>query len=422
MKHIRRLHACAASLWIVTVVALPSFAGTWAGKEVTKEGVIHVMNPATPSDGPTTLTPREAWRAGGDDEEDVLFGVLNAVDIDDQGNVYVLDMQLSQVNVFDRDGALLRTIGREGEGPGEFRRASGMFLTPDGKVAVLQTMPGKLVLLTPDGKPAGDFQGPKGADGGTIAYFEGGRAGNSVILNTRQFSRTEARFSMQRALLLVNANGQPRATLFEEKSEQDVASMMKMDEKNMRGLVWAAGGDGRIYTSENFDAYAIRVYSPDGKLERVIEREYTHRSRTPEEMEENKPRVMMRGGGGQRMQPEIKSSPTDRDIVRMLPREDGSLWVLSSKGAYGQPKGTMATFDVFDAKGRFVRTVAFQVPGNFKQDEFHIVGEQLVVVRSVRSARDALMGSEDDASKPTEDVEPVTLVAFRFDTPATARK
>ena len=419
MRRARLLFATLTGLAIV--FASRPVATAWAGQEVAKDGVPHVLSPATPPEGALTLTPREIWSAGGDEDEDILFGVLTAVDIDDQGNVYALDMQLSQIHVFDRDGHLLRTIGREGEGPGEFRRASGMFLTPEGNVAVIQQMPGRLILLTPDGKPAGDFAGAKGTDGGMIAYFDGARAGDAIVLNTRQFSRSESKFTIQRALLMVGPAGETRATLFETASEQDIASMMNLDEKDMRLLLWAAGKDGRVYTSENFDAYRIKVHSPSGKLERVIEREYTHRQRSKAEMEENKPRVMMRGAGGQRMQPQIKSSPTDRDILRILPREDGSLWVLSSRGGNGQPKGTMATFDVFDAQGHFVRTLALRVPGDFKQDEFYIVRDRLVVVRSARSARDALMGGDDDGGGDEADVEPVSLVAFRFDAPTTAK-
>jgi hypothetical protein len=32
------------------------------------------------------------------------------------------------------------------------------------------------------------------------------------------------------------------------------------------------------------------------------------------------------------------------------------------------------------------------------------------------------MGSEDEKTEPAADVDPVSLVAFRFDPPATARK
>jgi hypothetical protein len=409
---------------VVAVIAASSTTASaaWSGKETTKDGVSQVVSPATPSEGASTVTPKQAWQAGGDDEEDVLFGVVSAVDIDERGNVYALDMQLSQVSVFAPDGKLLRTIGREGEGPGEFRRANIMFLTPEGNVAVLQQMPGKVVLLTPDGKPAADFQGPKGADGGMIGYFEAARAGDAVALSTRQFTQSQGKFSVTRELLVVDKTGATRATIFHDQSAQDMASMMNLDEKEMRKLVWAAGRDGRVYVSDNFDAYAINVYSPSGKLERVISREYAHRTRSKDEMETNKPRVMMRGAGGQRMQPTIKSSETDRDILRILVRDDGSLWVLSSKGGNSQPKGTMASFDVFDPAGHFVKTLALQVPGDFKQDEFHIVRDQLVVVRSARSARDAFMGGDEEKSAPDADMEPVSLVAYRFDAPATAKK
>jgi hypothetical protein len=406
-------------------VAIPSLAGTWAGKEVTKEGVVHVANPAKPADGSSFITPVELWRAGGDDDEDVLFGVLSAVDVDARGNVYALDVQLSQVNVFSPDGELLRTIGREGEGPGEFRRASHMFLTPEGNVAVMQMMPGKLVLLTPDGKPAGDFNGPKGSEGGTISYFEGAVAGDHYVLGTREFARRETYFSMTRSLLVLDARGQTRATIFRENMSRDMAGAMSVDEKETASLVWAAGDDGRIYTSENFDGYEIKCFSPEGRLLRVIEREYAHRPRSKEEMEENKPRMIMRREGGRAVQPEVKSSPTDRDILRMVPRPDGTLWVLSSRGRSDQPRGVLATFDVFDSAGRFVREVAIRVPADIRQDEFHLIGDQLVLVKSVRSAREAMLaqfGGNDTSPEDEAEPEPVTLVAYRLEPEPTAKR
>ncbi|HXS09231.1 MAG TPA: hypothetical protein VN852_04545, partial [Candidatus Krumholzibacteria bacterium] len=113
MKRTLLLYVVIAFAFSFVTAVPPAVAGVWTGKEVTKEGVVHELNPATPSDGNATLTPREAWRAGGDDEDDALFGVLSSVAVDDQDNVYVLDMQLSQVNVFDRSGKLVRTIGHE---------------------------------------------------------------------------------------------------------------------------------------------------------------------------------------------------------------------------------------------------------------------------------------------------------------------
>jgi hypothetical protein len=133
---------------------------------------------------------------------------------------------------------------------------------------------------------------------------------------------------------------------------------------------------------------------------------------------------MMRGAGGQRMQPEVKSSPTDRDVLRMIPREDGTLWVLSSRGGNDQPAGTMATFDVFDANGRLVRTLSVKAPLDPRLDEFHMIRDQLVVVKSVRSARNAMLAEMDEQDTTTgeDEPEPVSLVCYRLDPQPTAKR
>lgn len=43
--------------------------------------------------------------------------------VDEWGRIYVADRTPSVIKVYERDGRFLRTIGREGEGPGEFRVA-----------------------------------------------------------------------------------------------------------------------------------------------------------------------------------------------------------------------------------------------------------------------------------------------------------
>jgi hypothetical protein len=196
--------------WIVLGLHVATaVAGTWTGKETSQAGVVHVTNPATPSEGKATVTPQELWRAGGDDEE-IIFGVVTDVAVDAQGNLYALDSQLSQVSVFDREGGFVRTIGREGEGPGEFRRASELFVTADGKIAVGQMMPGKIVLLTPDGKPAGNFPTPAAPDGGTLMLWGAGAAGRSVVVGTGGFVQREGKFTVSSALQLLGPDGAVR--------------------------------------------------------------------------------------------------------------------------------------------------------------------------------------------------------------------
>lgn len=395
--------------------ASPAIAGTWSGKETTKDGVVHVASPATPSDGATTIKPQELWRAGGDDDEDVIFGVVREIGVDDQGNVYLLDIQLNQVHVFDKDGNFLRDIGREGEGPGEFRQPSSMFIMPDGRIAVVQMMPGRIILLNPDGTPGGDFNAPQAPDGGMQMFFGAGRAGNSVVLAAREIQRGNNSMTETRTLKLLDAGGAQRAVLDTKTTERDMGKMT-FDEKQARGPEWTAAPDGRVYLSDDFDAYTIKRLNPSGQVERVYERDYQHRTRSKDEVEENKPMVQMRTSSGVH-RPESTASPTDRDVVRMFARSDGSLWVLNSHGAYDDKKGTLATFDVFDKDGRFVRQTAVQAEGSFRDDGIVISGDNLFVIRQLRSAQRAMYAASDDTETKDENPEPMSIVSYRL-TPA----
>jgi len=122
---------------------------------------------------------------------------------------------LSQISVFSPDGEFLRTIGREGEGPGEFRRGSELFVTPDNKVGVAQMMPGKIVMLSPDGKPAGDFPVPAAPDGGTQMIWGADVAGRSVVIGSGTFSRGDGKFTMSSSLQLLAPDGTSRGKVVE---------------------------------------------------------------------------------------------------------------------------------------------------------------------------------------------------------------
>ncbi len=399
----------------------PALAGNWTGKETTKEGVVYVSNPATSSEGKSTLAPQELWRAGGDDEE-IIFGVLSDVALDAQGNLYALDSQLSANSVFDPDGNFLRTIGREGEGPGEFRRASQVFVTSENKIAVAQMMPGKIVQLAPDGKPAGDFPMPATEDGGMHMLWDAGAAGRSVVIGAGNFAQRDNKITRSSSLQILAPDGTVRAKLAEQTSVDDMASM-NFEEKTARRPVWAASADGRVYLNDAFDAYEIKYHGADGKLARVATREYTHRSRSKEEMEEGRPRMMMRGDRGARRF-DSTPSPTDPDVLAMFAREDGTLWVLSSRGARDCPQGTMARFDVFDANGHFVREVTVQGDGGWNEDGIAILGDRLVVLRGLRSAQRAMyaaMGAGDSEAKE-EEAEPMAIVCYRLDPQPTAKR
>ncbi|MGQ0704123.1 MAG: 6-bladed beta-propeller [Gemmatimonadales bacterium] len=87
-------------------------------------GIVRVTSPA-----PTAWTGEQGWRFVEDlriNPPDGAPGELinpQSVAVDEAGRIYVADQRPAVIKVFDAEGRFVRTIGRDGEGPGEFRVA-----------------------------------------------------------------------------------------------------------------------------------------------------------------------------------------------------------------------------------------------------------------------------------------------------------
>ena len=80
----------------------------------------------------------EILRLGEDtDENAYLFGRIGGLAVDSQGRILVADHQPPSVAVFSVDGEWLGSVGGEGEGPGEYVAASGVYVSPSDSVYVL---------------------------------------------------------------------------------------------------------------------------------------------------------------------------------------------------------------------------------------------------------------------------------------------
>lgn len=64
------------------------------------------------------------------------IGEISGLTIDSEGRIYLTDMQEPRILVFSAEGKLLSTIGRKGQGPGEFTAPTGPIIGPDGALYV----------------------------------------------------------------------------------------------------------------------------------------------------------------------------------------------------------------------------------------------------------------------------------------------
>lgn len=95
--------------------------------------------------------------------ETQFFRLVSAQDTQDE--IFLLDGGNAEVRVFSSDGTFLRSFGREGDGPGEFRRPDQIYLKGDTVIVVGQ----RLSLLDQDGVELGTGPGRKLEEDGYLA-------------------------------------------------------------------------------------------------------------------------------------------------------------------------------------------------------------------------------------------------------------
>lgn len=102
------------------------------------DGIEHVHNPEIPQFPNKTVTFEEDLSIGGEDEQGNVF-LYEAGDfaVDEHGNIYISDYKEIGIKVFDQNGTYLHSIGRKGQGPGEFQWIMAFSFLPDGRLLVM---------------------------------------------------------------------------------------------------------------------------------------------------------------------------------------------------------------------------------------------------------------------------------------------
>jgi len=396
----------------LAAASLPAQAA-WQGKTAVKDGVTQIMNPAESMAKPETVELAELWRVGGDDD-DVLFGVVTDVIADRDGNFYLLDAQLNEIQVYAPDGKHLRTIGRAGEGPGEFRGAFNLLLLPSGNIGVLQAFPSKIVGLTPAGDPADAFTLPETQDAGFKMLFGAQNAGKDLAVVFAFTQPSEAGLAQTSVLALFDASaGNERRLQSQTSTLNNANPVFAETEWDTFRNRWSAGPDGRVYSAVEFGQYSINVWNLDGKIAHVIHREYPAHARTDDQ--KKRTIEIYKGFTRQIPLPNIKYEVEEawNPVQRLFARDDGTLWVLTSSGNFDQPDGVVGGFDVFDQDGHFARRVTLKGQGDPTTDGYFMVKDRLFVVTDWLNAMMALQGGAG-AGESGEDAEPMEIINYQL--------
>jgi hypothetical protein len=114
------------------LLAAQTGKSAWKGTVTTENGVKVVKNPSEPLSGEFVFDLKEDLRLGGDPEKEVsYFPRRPSLTVDAAGNLYVTDRGNNRVQMFDKTGAFVRTVGRQGQGPGEYMFAGYVHIGAD---------------------------------------------------------------------------------------------------------------------------------------------------------------------------------------------------------------------------------------------------------------------------------------------------
>jgi len=131
----------------LSVLALVSAA--WAG-QTGEERIVHNKRGGAWGNAPQVAI--KLVRTIGDvdaDDENLAFNSPVDLAVDDPGNIYIADSRNRRIQVFDPEGRYIRTIGRRGQGPGEFMATSSIGLDREGRLWVLDLWQRRIQVFAP---------------------------------------------------------------------------------------------------------------------------------------------------------------------------------------------------------------------------------------------------------------------------------
>lgn len=235
----------------------------WKGSIERIDGIEVIKNPKKPLYGEDVFILEEELSIGeSEGYEDYMFSTIISIDVDEDGNIYVLDLIEAHVKVFDKNGRLKKIIGREGQGPGEFQKPFTLQITDNHNIVVWDPMPQKLTFLTIDGKyiksisTSGIFNPPLIAqDGDIICTVKTGETNNPKY-ELRRLDQQMNSISFYYSYPKYNSS---------RDGFNSFRSSLKWGIIKNSGIVCGLAGEG----------YNLNVFNSNGEILKKITKDYT---------------------------------------------------------------------------------------------------------------------------------------------------
>jgi len=349
-----------------------------------------------PENGTRLATLKAVWEIPAE-TEDYLVGSIIDVGRDGDGNILCLDYTLKNLKIFTPDGQWLRTVGREGEGPGEVRDARTLFQTRE-TFGILQVMPAAIVWLYPDGTPAGKTTiGHAGTEGEFLLCAHGVQSVDGLFCWLNQNRFQDGRPGIHSQISVISEDGTIGQPLYNAPEMPDARTESGINE----GLVydiwlrrWTSDGQGGLWVSPERDRYILEHHDATGAHDLSITRDYQPIERNPAGREHIVSWFLKRGW----TKDQIEVGKTAPVVQSLRRTPTGQIWVDLDQG--GQEDGAHAklVFDILDSSGSYLEQI--QVTKVRKADFRQFLDERFALALVTNEVGEAVICLEELMDTP----------------------
>ena len=396
----------AVFFWIAmaaTVILAP--AAVLMGAEAPR-----IDNDSQPKHETRTIELEPLWTIGGT-EDDVLLGTIERVLVLDDGRILLLDSQLSQVLECSPDGKVIRVIGHAGEGPGELTNPRDLVSFSDGTLGLVKTFPGQLVMLTPDGDPAGVVKmETDDAPGGFATLHRSLQAGGTLLLGGSIMTMNPDLPVQTRSFFL--ARFDRKGNKLTEYARTDATFNMREARlhESWQEFVWSrmdVAADGTVVVCIPRDELEISWFAPEGTLLRSATLPVKPWPRN--QVAHDRMFSILQRQADHMPGTEAVPAETEPVVVDLMVRDNGDVWCLTSRSMWEAEDGTFATYDIFNETGLYTQRVRVVCEGDATRDRLLFSGGRAYRIAGYWDAVNRVQGTGTE-----KDMEPMSVTCYRI--------
>jgi hypothetical protein len=320
------------------------------------DGVENVHNTGTPMNPDKSVSFEEELSVGGKEYDMLSRPILYIVDKEDR--ILISDMQDQAIKVFDSNGNFIQTIGRQGEGPGEFSYVGRMAFLPDGRLMVTDSRANRISLFDREGTYLNSHHWSErmgrlhsASDVNcimSVTVFEesgDGMEGRKLFVKKFDFEGNEI-------LTLGEFQTEEVKTHSESTSSGGVMMFGMSVPHSPHSIFIADQARERLYHCVN-DVYMIEVFDFDGNVIRKIDRPYDALPFTGEDAKKFRSRYDNSKNEDVKKMVQGMSMPALKTITPQMRVDDaGNLWVETHEEREEENQ-VFTAYDIFNPDGYY---------------------------------------------------------------------